>query len=180
MFTPWPICAGVLGITRTSAPWSRPWRSVSVVAPAMIEMTSFSGARVPRSSPSTPAITCGLMPRTTTSPTRAATALSAGTWILYFSAGATLPSAPRAQALLFGDAHPGGIRRGRRPTQVRERSQSRHYGADRDLKIAALRLLGGIVSHEPLGGFRPGVSAAEWRPHDRCATAHHDDLTSGA
>ena len=73
--TPWPICAGVLGMQRTSAGWSRPAPSALVLAPAMMLITSCSGLSFPRSSGITSASICGLTARSTMSAPRAASAL---------------------------------------------------------------------------------------------------------
>src|SRR5581483_7782754 len=73
--TPWPICAGVLGIARTMAGCSSAVPSAAVEAPATTLTTSCCGASTGRSSGKTSSSTCGLTARSTTSAPRAASAL---------------------------------------------------------------------------------------------------------
>src|SRR4029077_1376099 len=81
--TPMPTCAGVFGMARTIAAWSRPWRSARRVAPATMEMTSLSSSSFPRSSRITVPRTCGFTESTMTCASAAASAFDASAFTPY-------------------------------------------------------------------------------------------------
>ena len=80
---PAPICAGVLGITRTTASWDRPVRMAWILAPATIDSAAWLAVRVPLIPAMATGRSWGFTAKTTRSPLAAAAAPSSVAWTPY-------------------------------------------------------------------------------------------------
>src|SRR5438552_3926012 len=98
---PWPICAGVFGIERTTAGCCKPLAIVSLRAPATMDNTSASGATLCFNSCSTPVKVCGLTDRTTTSAPFTAARLSAVTPMPYWRSSCCPRSTRGPEAMML-------------------------------------------------------------------------------